>query len=177
MLICYLPLPTFKESAAILSTPDLLQSLANTITIISHNREYNNIKLNAPDVEMTDYPGAAMWRGYEGALILYGWACVSELEKRDQEIGILKGRLEKYGNPNLDKLPSWFFDMSGERDKEKIMESHKIFLWCNSNSYPDSFNENRTRVIIGARYMYSVYFPTETFPIVDPIFAPSLPWG
>lgn len=173
-MLTYLPLPTFNDSAKVLTTEHLKESLRNCCNIIDHNREYNRIKLTALQVEMEDHPGAAMWRGYEGACLLYGWACARELDRREEEIGRLKNRLNDFGIPNLDKLPPWFFfaGKKDESDKATIMNSHSWYLMKkNETHYVGRLPELKTP------YFVPLWYPKETFPTVDPIFASQLPFG
>lgn len=153
MLITYLPLPTFKESVRVLQTDDLRETIQASILILE-----NSVK--------SELPAAKLWKGYEGVLKLYAQTALNELKMRDEECGVLQKELDEYGHPNLDKLPPWFFDIEGKREKEKMMLSHQAFLLHKDwNYYNHKFDSEKVATYQG------LYWPTMTNFRVDPVFS------
>lgn len=164
MFLTYLPQPTFRESARCLTDQDLSDSLRAALNILTHNKEFARVSY-IDGLEMADDPFAAMWRGYEGILILYARVCLSEMQKRDKsETGILQKQLEEWRQPNLDHLPPWFFGLD-QSEKEKIILSHRyLLLQKNPEHYENVFASleyNKGRI----------YFPRYSPPVHDPIFS------
>jgi hypothetical protein len=169
MFLTYLPQPTFRESARCLTDQDLSDSLRAALNILTHNKEFARVSY-IDGLEMADDPFAAMWRGYEGTLILYAWGCLSEMQRRDKtETGVLQKQLEEWRQPNLDHLPPWFFGLD-QSEKEKIMASHRMILaqLDDSDHYRKEFNISTFSIPFKT---VKPFFPCYSPPVRDPIFS------
>jgi hypothetical protein len=111
----FLPHPGFADSAAVLDSRRLGKQRAETIQVLR--------ALTVPNYGWRHHPAAAMWAGYEEALVRYGLVVCAEWTSRghaDTSAGTLiadlgsttgiKGVRETAALANAGELPPWLGD-------------------------------------------------------------------